>query len=137
MSRSHSRIAQTGFDKAFEAVNIFVLLLILMITLVPFLVVIQRSMVPPEEVMLSSGGLSSFLPRKVTFDYYRFVANNPVIWRAYGVTIIRTLLGTFINLLISVLTAYPLSKKRIPGNKIIMLFFFITMIFNGGMIPTY
>lgn len=137
MSRSHSRIAQTGFDKAFEAVNIFVLLLILMITLVPFLVVIQRSMVPPEEVMLSSGGLSSLLPRKVTFDYYRFVANNPVIWRAYGVTIIRTLLGTFINLLISVLTAYPLSKKRIPGNKIIMLFFFITMIFNGGMIPTY
>ncbi|MHC1787430.1 MAG: carbohydrate ABC transporter permease [Christensenellales bacterium] len=137
MLRKRNRITLTAADRAFEIFNLSFLALILLVTLVPFLIVIQRSLVPPEEVMRPTGGLSSLIPRNVTFDYYKYIINNPVIWHAYGVTVMRTLLGTFINLLLTVLTAYPLSKKNLLGNRRIMIFFFITMIFNGGMIPTY
>ena len=137
MRHTVNRLAQTRADKVFEVVNLIVLTMILVITLVPFLIVVQRSFVPPEEVMRSSGGLSSLIPRHITLDYYRYVVTNPILWRAYGVTILRTVLGTAINLLVTVLTAYPLSKRQLPGNKGLMTFFFITMIFSGGMIPSY
>ena len=137
MKHSVNRLAQTRVDKVFEAVNLIILTLILVITLIPFLIVVQRSLVPPEEVMRSSGGLSSLIPHHITLDYYKYVGTNPILWRAYGVTILRTVLGTAINLLVTVLTAYPLSKKQMPGNRGLMTFFFITMIFSGGMIPSY
>ena len=130
-------IAQTRFDKVFETINIFLLCIILFITLFPLLIVVQRSLVPPEDVMMSSGGLSSLIPHRITFDYYGYVINNQVIWRAYGVTLTRAALGTAVNLLLTIMTAYPLSKKSLPGNRQLMLIFFITMIFSGGMIPTY
>ncbi len=60
------------------------------------------------------------------------------IYNAYGITIFRTIIGNFIEYDYELfLTAYPLSKKILPGRSVFMQIFFFTMIFSGGMIPTY
>ena len=77
------------------------------------------------------------IPKHPTLENYKYVLSGNSIFRAYGVTVFRTVVGTLLNLVITVMTAYPLSKKFLPGRNVLMQIFFFTMIFSGGMIPTY
>ena len=77
------------------------------------------------------------IPKHPTLENYKYVLSGNSIFWAYGVTVFRTVVGTLLNLVITVMTAYPLSKKFLPGRNVLMQIFFFTMIFSGGMIPTY
>ena len=84
-----------------------------------------------------SAGKVAFLPVDFTVASYEYVLKGGKFLRAMGISIIRVLLGTLINITLMVLTAYPLAKDELRFRKVYVVFFVITMLFNGGMIPTY
>ena len=77
------------------------------------------------------------LPKGLNFKAYENVVANSTIWLGYKNSLIYTVLGTLINLLINIPCAYALSKKRLSGKNLLMVIFVFTMFFNGGMIPNY
>ena len=71
------------------------------------------------------------------YAYQYIVRQGEKILRAYGVTIIVTIIGTILNITISSMMAYPLSVKTLPHRRALTFFVFFTMLFNGGLVPTY
>lgn len=78
-----------------------------------------------------------FWPRKFTLANYEKVFTDPAIWRAFFVSVIRTILGTVTTLIVTPLFAYALSKPHLKFRKFYMGIMLVSMYFNGGMIPTY
>jgi putative aldouronate transport system permease protein len=103
-------------------------------TLVPLLQAATISLSPPEVV--NRYGFHLF-PTKLDFSGYESVFNYSVIWTSYGNTIVRTLLGTAISLVLTFLGAYPLSKRSLPNRKLWTGVIVLTMFFSGGLIPSY
>lgn len=79
----------------------------------------------------------AWYPKTINLDSYRAMLNYTQLWRGYANTILRTVLGTFLSLLVTTLMAYPLSKKDLPFNKFVTTMLVITMLFGGGLIPSY
>ena len=77
------------------------------------------------------------LPKGFTLEAYTLVFQNKEIWTGYANTIYYTVMGTCLNLILTIPTAYALSRKRMFGRPILMYLFLFTMYFSGGMIPTY
>jgi putative aldouronate transport system permease protein len=77
------------------------------------------------------------LPKNFTLVAYEAVAKNKSMLTGYRNTIIYTVLGTSINIILTIAGAYPLSKKDLYGKNFITIFFTITMFFSGGLIPTF
>ena len=101
----------------------------------PLLYVFSVSLTPIEEVLKNGGFV--VLPRSITLEAYKRIIEQRLLPRAMGVTVYITVMGTAINMFFSVLMAYPLSKLKLPGRKILMNFVIFTMLFGGGTIPTY
>jgi len=78
-----------------------------------------------------------FLPRKLSFESYKTVFTDKSIVKAFGVTIIRTILGTSVSVFFTSMVAYAFSKKHIMGNKVYMIIGTVTMFFSGGLIPSF
>ncbi|EID85162.1 ABC-type sugar transport system, permease component [Treponema sp. JC4] len=78
-----------------------------------------------------------FWPRMFTLESYRTVFQDKSIIKAFGITILRTLLGTVSSVVFTSMVAYAFSKKHILGNKVYMIIGTITMFFGGGLIPTF
>lgn len=121
-------------DKIFLIVVYGTLILITLACLYPMYFTIIASISDPHDVFT---GKVNLLPSRLTLESYQAVFRNKSIWRGYGNTIFYTVVGTFFNLLLTIPTAYALSKKRMFGREIFMTLFLITMYFSGGMIPTY
>ena len=101
----------------------------------PFLLLITSSLT--EEATLVRNGYS-FLPENWSLESYLYIARKgATIFRAYGITILVTIVGTSISLLMTIMFAYPLSRKELPARYPLSFFVFFTMLFNGGLIPTY
>lgn len=101
----------------------------------PFILLITSSLT--EESTLVRNGYS-FFPASWSLESYEYlIMKGDKIVRAYGVTIFTTVVGTTVSILITLLTAYPLSRKDLPARYLISFFVFFTMLFNGGLIPTY
>ncbi|MBD2843976.1 carbohydrate ABC transporter permease [Paenibacillus sp. IB182496] len=111
------------------------LILLSLSVLFPIFYVVAVSLTPFEEVLRNGGFI--VVPRAITWEAYRIFLTNDRIPDAYQVTFIITVAGTLINLVLTALLAYPLSKPRLPGRKIFLLLIVFTMLFNGGIIPTY
>ncbi len=77
------------------------------------------------------------IPRKIRFDAYRFVFMHPLIRSSYKNTIIVTILGTSLRLVLTATFAYPLSRRGLRGKPVIMVYLIVTMMFNGGLIPNF
>ncbi|TLS51875.1 carbohydrate ABC transporter permease [Paenibacillus antri] len=102
---------------------------------VPFLLVVSISLT--EERMLNELGYR-LIPPKISFDAYRYIFESPVILsRAYGVTIMSTALGTFGSLLLTAMMGYGISRRDYRYNRPVTFFVFFTMMFSGGLVPTY
>lgn len=115
-------------------VNIIMLFIVLMVVL-PFLLVFISS-ITDENVLIRNG--YSFFPEKISLYAYQYIiGQGGKILRAYGVTIFVTFVGTILNLAMSASLAYPLSVKALPYRRTITFFVFFTMLFNGGLVPTY
>lgn len=80
----------------------------------------------------------SLFPNEISFEAYKFLFNDfSEIARAYGVTIVATLIGTIVSLLITALFAYPLSRPSLPFRRTLSFYIFFTMLFGGGLAPWY
>lgn len=84
----------------------------------------------------AKGGIY-FWPRMFTLNNYKEVFADGKIMRAYSITIARTAIGTFLSLLVTTLAAFALKEEELPGRTIITMLITFTMLFSGGMIPTY
>lgn len=122
-------------NKLFSIVtNVFVILLIIS-CIVPFLILISSSF--SSESALQATGYGIF-PKDFSLDAYKYLwGTRSSILRSYGMSILITGIGTTINILMTVLFAYPLSRPDLPGRRAISFFLFFTMLFNGGFVPTY
>ena len=105
-----------------------------LITIYPFWHVIMYSLSDSRKAM--TGGLF-FWPRSFTLLGYETLFKTGQIFVAYRNSLLQTAVGVCVSLLLTVLTAFPLSLQRFRGRKIFTLLIFLTMLFNGGMIPTY
>lgn len=122
-------------DRVFDWTVIVILSLFALAIIFPLLYVVSVSLTPYSEVLRNGGFI--IIPKKLTFDAYAAFLNDSLIPRAYGVTIYITVVGTFLNLVFTSLMAYPLSKKYLPGRKPLLFFVTLTLLFNGGVVPTY
>ncbi|NBK21776.1 MAG: carbohydrate ABC transporter permease [Spirochaetia bacterium] len=121
-------------DTIFDwVVNIFAVMTIL-IVLYPLAFVLSASFSDPDLVLR---GKVLLFPKGITLEPYKMVLQNEKIWLGYRNTILYTVLGTTINVVLTVMLAYPLSRKDMPLRRPLTLFVIFTMYFNGGMIPTY
>ena len=122
-------------ELAYQVV-LYVLLILLTLTfIIPFLLVIGTSFVSKEEIARRG---FVFFPQVWNFAAYdMMLLQNTEVWRAYGVTFFRVVVGTLSSLLVTGTFAYAVSKKDLPGRTVLLVLSFITMIFYGGLIPTY
>ncbi len=116
------------------AIILIVMITYALTTLYPFWHVLMYSISDSGRAM--TGGLF-FLPRGVSLLSYRTVFQTHQIFVAYRNTILKTVVGTVLSLIITALTAFPLSIRRLRGRNAISMYIFFTMLFNGGMIPTF
>lgn len=130
-----ARIESKGV-KAFRVFNVIILSIIASICLLPFLNVIALSFSDKNATM---AGFVTFWPVNFTVEAYKYVLEQSAFWRSYLITIIRVLLGGGVSILLTILLAYPLSKpnSKFKYRNFYIWFFFITMLFNGGLVPTY
>ena len=112
-----------------------VMILISVIMVLPFLLLISASFTD-NEVVIQYG--YSLIPRKVSLTAYQYIWTERVqIFRAYFMTIAVTVLGTSAGVMVSLMYGYAISKKDFPGRNFLAFYLFFTMLFNGGLIPTY
>jgi len=121
-------------DRAFEVINGIGVFLITLIITYPLIFVISASISDPTAV---NTGKMWLWPVDVTFAGFKKVFENDAIWLGYRNTILYTLTGTIIHLSVLLPCAYALSRKELMGKKIILWIILFTMLFNGGLIPTY
>ncbi len=136
MGRSRQKVRQSKVDCIVTILIYIILVIIGLMTLFPFMDVVFNSLTSSKELVENAKAVIA-IPKHPTLENYKYVLSGNSIFRAYGVTVFRTVVGTLLNLVITVMTAYPLSKKFLPGRNVLMQIFFFTMIFSGGMIPTY
>ncbi|MDL2301285.1 carbohydrate ABC transporter permease [Lachnospiraceae bacterium OttesenSCG-928-D06] len=122
-------------SKRYQLIINIVLAIITLTIILPFLLVFISS-ITDENTLIRNG--YSFFPEKLSLYAYQYIIRQgEKILRAYGMTIIVTFCGVILNLALSALMAYPLSVKTLPHRKALTFFVFFTMLFNGGLVPTY
>lgn len=121
-------------DKIFYAVVNVIMVIILLIVVVPMLNVIASSFSSGKAV---ASGRVGIWPVDFSLEGYQEVFKNDKVLLGYGNTIFYTFFGTLVNVIMTVLCAYPLSRSDLPGRNFFMFLFTFTMLFSGGMIPTY
>ncbi|OAS15657.1 carbohydrate ABC transporter permease [Paenibacillus oryzisoli] len=126
---------KTKGDHAADVAIYTVLGLFALVTLFPLYYVAIVSITPYVEVMKNGGFV--IWPEHVTFQAYKEIFSSPRIPQALKITVFITVVGTTLNLVVTTLLAYPLSKKSVPGRNFILMALVFTMIFSGGIIPLY
>ncbi|MDK2807738.1 MAG: putative aldouronate transport system permease protein [Clostridiales bacterium] len=122
-------------DRAFQMIVNIIMIILCLICVLPFLLLISSSLTADQELVKNG---YSFLPSKLDFTAYKYlIFGSKSIIRGYGISIFVTVTGTFFSLVLTTLFAYPLSRKNLPGRNFFAFFIFFTMLFNGGLVPTY
>lgn len=121
--------------KGFQIGANIVLSLLTLFCILPLWLLFASS-ITGEQVLIRNG--YSFWPKELDFSAYKYILvdSNQLI-RGYGISAFVTIVGTVCNLVLTTLFAYPLSRKDLPGRKGISFFLFFTMLFNGGLVPSY
>ncbi len=127
-------IKKSASRRSFEVFNIVFMILLSFIMLYPFYYCLIGSFSANGPLL---SGKVSMWPIGFNTEAYRLVFGYKVVWNAYMYTIIYTVLGTFINLLLTILGAYPLSRSDFYGKGVFTAFIAVTMFFNAGLIPTF
>lgn len=122
-------------NKTGQIVLNIIFILLAVAALAPFLLLISSSLTS-EPVLMKEG--YSFWPKEFSLASYAYLFKSGTkILRGYGITFLVTVVGTVLSVLITTLFAYPLSRKELPGRYLFSFFVFFTMLFNGGLVPTY
>ena len=111
------------------------ILILVVLTLSPF-VLLAMSSVSSESSLIRNG--YQFWPQTFSLDAYKYILrNSDTILKAYGLTILTTAVGTLTSLFLTITLAYPLSRKKLKGRNVITFLIFFTMLFHGGVVPSY
>lgn len=121
-------------DKIFDVINTLFLIFCVIMIIYPLIYIVSASF---SSVQAVTSGKVWLWPVDISLAGYKAVINYPGIWTGYLNSIFYTVLGTTINIILTVLAAYPLSRKDFHGRNFFMFLFTFTMIFSGGIIPTY
>ena len=124
----------TMSDRTSDIVLVVATALIMLIIAYPVYYIVIASFSDPYDVY---AGKTFLLPSQFTLEGYEAVFSNANLLSGFLHSVEYTLIGTVFSVVMVYLTAYPLSKKNLPGRKFISIFFIITMYFGGGLIPTY
>ena len=123
---------QTTSERVFQVINYIILLLLGFTTLYPLWSTIVQSL-----SNASTSDIYNMWIKDFTFSAYSTLLQDKEIWMAYANTIFRTVVGTFLSVLVTAMYAYPLSRKEMPFKGFFGILMIITMMFSGGMIPVY
>lgn len=122
-------------NKTFQIVTNIIMIILCFICVIPFLLLISSS-ITAEQVLVKEG--YSFWPSVVDLSAYKYLLfGSESIIRGYAISIFVTVVGTLLSLTITTLFAYPLSRKDLPGRNIFAFIIFFTMLFSGGLVPSY
>lgn len=121
-------------DRVFHIINGIFLALCTLCILIPLINVLSSSVSSPSAVL---NGKVTFFPIDFSLDSYKYVFQDHSIISGYLHSILYTAAGTTISVVMTILAAYPLSRKILKGRKFFLSFFMFTMFFSGGLIPTY
>lgn len=125
---------QTIYSKIFDVFNYIALAIIALITLIPFWHVLVGSIVPSADLVHNR---FIMFPTRLDFTTYQYIFSSGKIMTALQVSIFVTVVGTLFQLFLTVLTAYPLAHKELVARKFILSAIVFTMLFGGGMVPTF
>jgi putative aldouronate transport system permease protein len=128
-------IQQTRGERTFNLVNVVLLLGLVLVTAYPLLYVVFASLSDPSELVANRGALVR--PLGFSLDAYRLVLQNPMIAIGYRNTLFYVTAGTTLNMTLTCLGAYALSRQNVMFKKPILLLIVFTLFFNGGLIPRY
>ncbi len=123
----------TGYI-VFKWVNTIIMLFVCVVTLYPFLYLVAQSLSSEQAIMQ---GKVTILPVDFNIQTYVSVLKKGDFIHSYGNTLVYSVLGTFLSIVLSCCIAYPLSKENLKGSKFFMKFIIFTMYFGGGLIPNY
>ncbi|MBO5167452.1 MAG: carbohydrate ABC transporter permease [Agathobacter sp.] len=129
-----SKLKLSREDKIYYAVCYTIIILLSLIVLYPMIYVVSASVSSGTALMAGEVWL---FPKDITFLGYKTILQYKNVWIGYRNTIFYTVIGTFINVVMTLLCAYPLTRNNLMGRKQIMMLFTFTMLFSGGMIPNY
>lgn len=123
-------------EKVFNAANHVILLLATVLCLAPFIHLAALSF---SSAAAATSGRVSFWPVEFTTAAYRQALEGKEFVTSLWISAVRVVLGVSVNILLLIITAYPLSKtnSRLPGRSAVSWFFIVTMLISGGLIPTY
>ena len=122
-------------EKIFQVIIHIFLILLALCAVLPIWILVAGSITGEQELILSG---YSFIPKTLSLDAYKYLFYKGAdILRAYGITIFITIFGTAVSLLMTPLLAYPLSRKDFKARNIFAFLVFFTMLFNGGIVPSY
>lgn len=124
----------TFSEKIFYILSYIIMVFLSLITLIPLLNVLAQSLSEPNEVL---SGRVFIWPLKPTFSTLLNVLKSPRIMTGFSNTLVYAVSGTLLNLIMTIMCAYPLSRKELWGRGFITFVFTFTMLFGGGMIPSY
>jgi len=127
-------IKRTAADWVFDIIIYILLGLLVVATIYPFLNALAISLNEASDT--TRGGITIF-PRRFTIENYRTISQNDNLYRAFVISVLRTVIGAFGSVLITGFMAYALSKKHLKGRKIYMTICIVTMYFSGGLIPYF
>lgn len=130
------KIKSSPGRKIFVVVNTVFLTLVTIISLFPLLNILALSF---SSNSAAAAGWVTIFPVDFTLDSYSYILSNPAFFRAFGVSVLRVVLGTGISMFVTILAAYAMSQDELHfhGRKVYRWLFLITMVFSGGMIPQF
>jgi ABC-type sugar transport system, permease component len=134
INKHANKLRQSTEDRVFNFVTVLLGFLIVLVIAYPLYFVIIASFSKPEDVLM---GRVVVWPKNFSIASYEMVLNEPKIWIGYRNSLMYAVLGTCINLILTTLAAYPLSRKDMPCRTFLTFAISFTMMFSGGMIPTY
>ena len=127
---------KTRGEKVFDLFNGILLIILALLCILPFIHILALSF---SSSAAATSGKVAFWPVDLSLNSYQYAFQNPAFLWAFGVTLVRVILGLAIDMAITIFAAYPLSKSngQMPGRTIFAWIFVVTMFIGGGMIPTY
>lgn len=129
------KIKESVSQKIFRVFNGLLMLVLMALTLYPFWYVLCASFSVPSDLVAHSGLL--FKPLGFSLEAYRMVFKTPMILRGYGNTLFVVLVGVTVNMILTAICAYVLSRKRVMWSNLMTMLITFTMFFSGGLIPLY
>lgn len=122
-------------SKAFNRVSTVILTVLVVLAMLPIVLIVVASFTA-ETTLIRDG--YRFMPKELSLDaYYYMLKQGKIILRSYGVSFLVTFGGTAISVLLTTMLAYPMARKSFKYRNLLAFFVFFTMLFNGGIVPSY